>query len=363
MKSDLILREDDFCLEFFNGDENVYKRGSSLREELLSDDNIYVLQEIIIVPPEMINEANNFSAMSIAPQRSNKPLVLIGSPELPVQYAAVTAKTKSKAIVAKSDTGIKIATDDINVLYSAPILGGQVNIGDSFIDAFYRISEILNSFQMKEAEIARTWLFMRDILNDYEALNTAREKFFAKWHSPVNHFLPASTGIQNRIIGNEILAFQLCAFTGDNVAIKQIPSPLQNEPTAYGKLFSRAVVVKFPRSKLLLISGTASINKAGDSVYIGDFNSQIKFTLEIISAILKQEGCDYSNIAQAIIYLKRSEDIRSCIAMLDKMGFPRDRALFQLGVDICRDNLLCEIEATAVINKISLPMLQLFERF
>ncbi|KIE17563.1 hypothetical protein DS62_02345 [Smithella sp. SC_K08D17] len=113
------------------------------------------------------------------------------------------------------------------------------------------------------------------------------------------------------------------------------------------------MIVEFPKSKLLYISGTASIDKTGISVYPGDLKSQMEFTLERKSAILKQEGCDYSNIAQAIIYLKRSEDMRSCIAMLDKMGFPRDRALFQLGVDICRDNLLCEIEATAVINKIS----------
>ncbi|GAB6269022.1 MAG: Rid family hydrolase [Smithella sp.] len=354
MKSDLILREDDFCLEFFNESGNIYKRGSSQREELLSDDNVYVLQEIIIVPTDMIKETNNFSAMSIAPQRCNKPLIFIGHADLPVQYSSITAKIdRKKAIAEKNDKGIKITADKLNLLYSAPILSGQAKDDNSFNDAFNQIREVLNSFHMKESAIARTWLFMRDILNDYEELNKAREQFFAKWHTAANHFLPASTGIQNRITGNEILAFEFCAFSGDNVAIKQIPSPLQNEPIAYGKLFSRAVIVEFPKSKLLYISGTASIDKTGISVYPGDLKSQMEFTLEIISAILKQEGCDYSNIAQAIIYLKRSEDMRSCIAMLDKMGFPRDRALFQLGVDICRDNLLCEIEATAVINKIS----------
>jgi enamine deaminase RidA (YjgF/YER057c/UK114 family) len=354
MKSDLILREDDFCLEFFKGDGNIVQKNSAWREELSSKNNIYILQEIIIVPPDLIGEVNDYSAQTIAPLRCNKPLVFIGSPELPAQYASIAARIdREKSVVDKNDQGIKITANKLNLLYSAPILSWQAKDDNSFNDAFNQIREVLNSFHMKESAIARTWLFMRDILNDYEELNKAREEFFATWDRDANNFLPASTGIQNRIIGNEILAFQLCAFSGDNVAIKQIPSPLQNEPTAYGKLFSRAVVVKFPRSKLLLISGTASINKEGYSVYIGDFNSQMKFTLEIISAILKQEGCDYSNIAQAIIYLKRSEDMLSCIAMLDKMGFPRDRALFQLGVDICRDNLLCEIEATAVINKIS----------
>lgn len=350
MKSDLILWEDDFCLEFFNGGENIYKRGSSRREELLSDGNVYVLQEIIIAPPDMIKEANNFSAMSIAPQQCNKPLILIGHDDLSVQYASVAAKIKkSEAIVVKSDAGIKIATDNINLLYSAPILSWQAKDDNSFNDAFNQIREVLNSFHMKESAIARTWLFMRDISNDYEELNKAREQFFAKWHTAANHFLPASTGIQNRIAGNEILAFEFCAFSGNNVSVKQIQSPLQNEPIAYGKLFSRAVIVEFPQSKLLYISGTASIDKTGTSVYVGDFKSQMEFTLEIISAILKQSQCDYSAIVQAMIYLKRVEDMDQCLHIIDQAGFPRDRALFQVGIDVCRDDLLCEIEATAVI--------------
>ena len=73
----------------------------------------------------------------------------------------------------------------------------------------------------------------------------------------------------------------------NNYSAKTV-APLQNEPTDYGKLFSRAVAVGFPQSKLLLISGTAAIDKAGSSVYIGNFKSQMAFTLEIVSAILSQ---------------------------------------------------------------------------
>jgi len=351
MQPDLILQEEGFCLEFFNGSGNIYKRGSSRREELFSNDNIYVLREIIIVPPSMVNETNNLSAMSIAPQRCNKPLIFIGHDDLPIQYASVTAKTEGKkAIAAKSDSGIKITANGINILCSAPIFSRQANNNNPFANAFDQISVILNSFQMKESAIARTWLFMRDILNDYDELNNTRKQFFAKWHTTANHFLPASTGIQNHIAGNEILAFEFCAFSGDNITIKQISSPLQNEPTDYGKLFSRAVAVGFPNSKLLFISGTAAIDKAGSSAYIGNFESQMAFTLEVVSAILSQEKGSFSNVAQAIVYLKRKKDMDSCLRIFDGVGFPRDRALFQIDVDICRDNLLCEIEVTAVVT-------------
>lgn len=350
MKSGFKLQEDGFCLEFFSGRGNVFQNSSSRREELLLNENLYILQEIIIVPPDRISGANNFSAGTFAPLRCNKPLIFIGHPDLPVQYASIAVKVEKENVsVQISDTGIKVTADGINLLYSTPIFdthGGS----RPFMAAFDKISEVLQGFQMSESAIARTWLFIRDILNDYEELNKSREQFFAKWNPAASQILPASTGIQNRMIGNEIMAFEFCAFSGDNITIKKIVSPLQNEPTAYGKLFSRGVIVRFPQSKLLYISGTASINKSGISVYVGDFKSQMDFTLEVISAMLRQENCSFSNVVQAIVYLKNSNDMSSCFQILDQAGFPRDRALFQLDVDICRDNLLCEIEAMAVIS-------------
>jgi enamine deaminase RidA (YjgF/YER057c/UK114 family) len=351
MWPDLILQENGFCLEFHSINKFIpLDEFPQLAEVMVGDDG-YVLQERIIVPPHMVGQANNYSAKAIAPLRCNDPLIFIGHPDLPIQYASIIARPqKGKAKIEKSDTAIKITADGMNLLYSAPIFSKQEKNGHSFIAAFDKISEVLQNFKMRESAIARTWLFMKDILSDYEELNNVREQFCAKWYSASNHFLPASTGIQNRMQGNEILAVEFCAFSGDNITIKQISSPLQNEPTDYGKLFSRAVAVGFPNSKLLFISGTAAIDKAGSSVHVGNFENQMTFTLEVISAILSQEKGGFANIAQAIIYLKRRKDMDSCLRILDGVGFPRDGALFQLDVDICREDLLCEIEVTAVIT-------------
>ena len=350
MQPDLILQEDSFCLEFHTISKLVPADEFPQMANLIVGDNGYVIQERIIVPPHMICQANNFSARTIAPLRCNAPLIFIGHPDLPVQYTSIVARPeKGKSMVEKCDKAIKITAEGTNLLYSAPIFTKQGD-GHSFVRAFSKISEVLQSFPMQESAIARTWLFMKNILKDYETLNTAREKFFAKWHCAANNFLPASTGIQGHMNGNETLAVEFCAFSGDNITIKQISSPLQNEPTAYGKLFSRAVAVQFTNSKLLFISGTASIDKAGVSVHIGNFENQLAFTLEVVSAILSQENGSFSNVAQAIVYLKRSKDMDSCLRILDGVGFPRTRTIFQLDVDVCRDDLLCEIEATAVIT-------------
>ncbi len=350
MQPDLILQEDSFCLEFRSISKFIPLDEFPQLADVMAGDDGYVLQERIIVPPHMIGQANNYSARTFVSLRCNQPLIFIGHPDLPVQYASIIVRPeKGKSRVEKSDTAIKVTADGINLLYSAPIFSKQGD-GHSFIAAFDKISEIVQSFPMRESAIVRTWLFMDNILKDYEKLNTAREQLFAKWHSAANHFLPASTGIQGHTIGNEALAVEFCAFSGDNIIIEQISSPLQNEPTDYGKLFSRAVAVGFPHSKLLFISGTAAIDKAGSSVYIGNFENQMAFTLEVVSAILSQANGSFSNVAQAIVYLKRREYMDSCLRILDQAGFPRARALFQLDVDVCRDNLLCEIEVTAVIT-------------
>jgi enamine deaminase RidA (YjgF/YER057c/UK114 family) len=351
MQPDLILQEEGFCLEFRSISKLIPLDEYPQMANVIVGDNGYVLQERIIVPEHLAGQANNYSARTIAQLRCNQPLIFIGPPDLPVQYASIIVRPeKGKSRVEKSDAAIKVTAGGINLLYSAPIFSKQGKNGNSFIAAFNKISEVLQSFRMQESAIARTWLFMNNILENYEKLNTAREHFFAKWYSAANHFMPASTGIQGHMNGNEILAVEFCAFSGDNITIKQISSPLQNEPTSYGKLFSRAVAVQFPNCKLLLISGTAAIDKEGSSVYIENFESQMAFTLEIVSAILSQANGNFSNVAQAIVYLKRSEDMDSCLRILDQAGFPRTRALFQLDVDVCRDNLLCEIEVTAVIT-------------
>ena len=347
----LVLQEDGFSLEFrVMSDLGAVAESSLLAESV--GNNAYVLQERIIVPPHLAGKAAGFSARTVAPSRCNDPLILIGHPDLPVQYSSIIARTeKGKARVEKCDAAIRIIAEGMSLLFSAAIFCASARTEHSFSSAFNRISEVLIACHMREAAIARTWLFMEDILRDYDMLNKAREKFFTKWFSSAKHFIPASTGIHGRILGNQVLSIEFCAFSGERLSIRQPDSPLQNEPTDYGKLFSRVVVVQFPNNKLVFISGTASIDRNGASVHTGNFERQMAFVLEVVSAILREVDGKSSNVMQAAVYLKRSTDINACIRILDEAEFPRARTLFHLDVDLCRDNLLCEIEATAVIPR------------
>lgn len=208
---------------------------------------------------------------------------------------------------------------------------------------------MLCACKMQAAALARTWLFMENILRDYDLLNKARKFFFEKQYCSVTTFSPASTSIQGHVVGSRLLSIEFCAFSGEALSLWQQPSPLQDEPTNYGKMFSRAVAVRFPKNALLFISGTASINKTGETLHVGDFERQMTFILEVVSNILHQVNGTFSDVAQAIIYLKRNEDFSSCLRIVDEAGFPCAKTIFQMDTPVCRDDLLCEMEVTALL--------------
>ncbi len=350
MRQQLELREDGFSLEFHTINDFAHGDDDSLLADAVSDG--YVLQERIIVPPHLTAKAPFFSVSAVAPLRSNPPLILIGHPDLPVQYASVIARPEpGKSRVEKHDKAIKVSAKGMNVLFSAPIFSASVRTEQSLSSAFSEIGEVFSACKMQDAAIARTWLFMEDILSGYDLLNKARERFFKdQQYGSTTRFFPASTGIQGHVVGSTLLSIEFCAFSGEGLSLWQQSSPLQNEPTTYDKMFSRAVVVRFPKNTLLFISGTASINKTGVSVYVGDFARQMAFILEVVSAILYEVNGDFTDVAQAIIYLKRSEDLASCLRLLDEARFPCTKTMFQLDTPVCRDDLLCEMEVTALLS-------------
>ena len=348
MRQPLVLQEDGFSLEFHVVNDFVHSDNGSFLADAISDG--YVLQERIIVPPHLVPNAKSFSASTIAPLRSNPPLILIGHPDLPVQCASVIARPKKgKTRVEKHDKAIKVSAPGMNLLFSAPLFSPSVRTEQSLSLAFREIEKVLCACKMQDAALARTWLFMENILRDYDLLNKARKFFFEKQFSSVTPFFPASTSIQGHVIGSQFLSIEFCAFSGEALSLSQQPSPLQNEPTTYGKMFSRAVGVRFPKNTLLFISGTASINKTGETLHVGDFEGQMTFTLEVVSNILHQVNGTFSDVAQAIIYLKRSKDFVPCLRLVDKAEFPCAKTMFQIDTPVCRDDLLCEMEVTALL--------------
>jgi enamine deaminase RidA (YjgF/YER057c/UK114 family) len=129
-----------------------------------------------------------------------------------------------------------------------------------------------------------------------------------------------------------------------------------NEAYDYAKpsSFTRGIRFDVGDKTMLLISGTASINDAGDTVYPGDFRAQLWRTYRNISALLESEGATWHDIVRTTCYLRDIErdykdfnEVRT--AFFDWLGLDPLPASTGIQARLCREDLLVEIEAIAVM--------------
>ena len=131
-----------------------------------------------------------------------------------------------------------------------------------------------------------------------------------------------------------------------------------NEAYDYKKpsSFSRALRMDFGNTKVLLISGTASVNEEGKPEHIGDFKAQLWRTYNNITNLLEAEDMSWHDVVRTTNYLR---DIERDYAEFNKI---RTTFYSWLGLDplpaatgiqarLCWETLLVEIEAIAVCQK------------
>jgi len=125
-------------------------------------------------------------------------------------------------------------------------------------------------------------------------------------------------------------------------------SPRQDQSFNYGSAFSRGMTFNIEGKKTVHISGTASINTAGASTHIGNAECQSFETLMSIGAILEAQGGSLRNITSATLFCKDQaayEAWNRVTRLLQIPDFPK----ICVRADVCRDDLLVEMETVAVI--------------
>ena len=117
--------------------------------------------------------------------------------------------------------------------------------------------------------------------------------------------------------------------------------------------FTRGLRFDVGDKAVLLISGTASIDDAGETVHEGDFRAQLWRTYRNISALLESEGATWHDIVRTTCYLRDIErdykdfnEVRT--AFFDWLGLDPLPASTGIQARLCREDLLVEIEAIAV---------------
>ena len=206
----------------------------------------------------------------------------------------------------------------------------------------------LRAAGMDFSHVVRTWFYNHEMLDWYGEFNKVRTAFF-KEHRVFDGLVPASTGIGGRNAAGAALTAGLLAVKAMDGVTKAVavPSPLQCPALDYGSSFSRAVELETPGLRRLFVSGTASIAPDGRSVHIGDMDAQVALTMDVAHAILESRGMDWGDVTRAIAYFKHSKDVPAFRRWCGARGIDGMSVLLTNN-EICRDDLLFEIEVDAV---------------
>ena len=120
--------------------------------------------------------------------------------------------------------------------------------------------------------------------------------------------------------------------------------------------FTRGMRVEMPGATMLFLSGTASVDEEGLTLYPGDFQAQCLRTFRNLTQLLASEKASWHDIIRTTCYLRdieRDYDVFNEVRTLFLKGAGVDPVPASTGIQVrlCRSDLLVEIEAIAMIPR------------
>lgn len=195
----------------------------------------------------------------------------------------------------------------------------------------------------------RTWLFVRDIDNNYGGVVKGRNEVFEREGLTRHTHFIASTGIEGAsALPSRLVCFNAVADTRIKPQqITYIYGKTHLNPTyEYGVAFERATAVDYGDRRHVYISGTASIDNKGQIVAPGDIKAQTERMLENIGVLLREGGCGWSDVAHMTVYLRDIADYQTVSDMI-MTRFPETPKAIVLA-PVCRPGWLVETECMAI---------------
>jgi len=265
------------------------------------------------------------------------------------------------------------------------LYSGGVSIGKSrdFIfdcqNAFDFAEQLLMKEDMSFGNIVRQWNYIPSILSinkfehsslqNYQIFNDIRALYFSP--ELFKNGFPAATGIGSNY-GSVTIDF-IAVSSDDEKLVMPIKSPVQQNAYSYtdkvlegealsvesGKkppLFERGKLVSYHDIDYVFISGTASI-KGENTISEGDVAGQTKITINNIKELTVKknmesmgvDGSDTPVYDYVRVYMKNREDFSVIKQIVEQQMEVKD--IVYVEADICRNNLLVEIEADMVMKK------------
>ncbi len=248
-------------------------------------------------------------------------------------------------IVAKNNTekAVFITATPTNSIVDSAIAEQAERMFGTLITVFEKEKMPINS-------ILRQWNYVERITDTdslgqrYQQFNDARSHFYSQcaWQNGY----PAATGIGTSKGG---LSVDIDAYYG--VQTQAIDNPLQIAAHRYSEYVLKAgkqplqTTPKFERARIiddtLYVSGTAAIR--GEETIADNAQKQTQITIENIQTLLNES--QKNQLSYLRVYIKNKADFTAVKNTVSQL-LPNIETLF-VEADICRPNLLVEIEAVA----------------
>lgn len=236
-------------------------------------------------------------------------------------------------------------------------------------EVFARLEGILADGNFPVNSIIRQWNYIENISSfegeyqNYQAFNDSRSHFYSSADWSMGY--PAATGIGTQSGG---VMVELIAITGTGLVNRALDNPLQIAAHKYSQgvllgtvdpcskqrttpKFERARIIGVPDQQTVYISGTAAI--LGESSLVsGDIIEQTRTTMQNIDHLISAQNYPVPGATREFrllrIYVKnplQMEEVRGYM----KTNYP-DIGKIYICADICREELLIEIEGIAEIT-------------
>ncbi|MCR5077667.1 MAG: translation initiation inhibitor [Prevotella sp.] len=251
------------------------------------------------------------------------------------------------SLLAKTTT----RSDDF-IFQSIRLTEEETRAASSYVQTIMLFEKYLHSMQDRQVDmqthLVRTWIYVADIDVNYAGVVKARNDIFRKYGLTVDTHFIASTGIggysQTR---SAAVAMDFLTYPGIEETDKKYLQALDHlNPThEYGVAFERGTCLTLPGKQVAFISGTASIDRHGHVLYLGDVERQTVRLLDNIEALLHDGGMTLHDVDYFIIYLRDPSDY-PVINRYMAQRFPTLPRILVLG-KVCRPEWLIEMECTA----------------
>ena len=338
----------------------------------LQDRGVLVLQEKLYGEAAQAETWRDLreSAWRARGMEPDTPVTIMGAPparggELAgLQFTGVALADETLATVetlrqGSHAVGRTLTAGELRLVYLADLhglgdAGPALNAPDQAAAMFNKADALLRAFDLRYTQVARTWIYVSRLLDWYDDLNKVRTDFFSRVgviNAEGRGVLPASTGIQGHHPHGAECFMDLVAISSQGQkgrAFSQIRSSHQCEASDYGSSFSRGVELPVGDSRLLYISGTASINLAGETVHQDDDANQILEALTAAGMVMSHAGTSLEQVVTGVGFHKTAANFAAWQA-LEAQGTIPTLPMVQVLADVCRHDLLFEVEPVAIL--------------